>query len=271
MTKISLNANCPIISFAFDLNRLPSFQSFQSVVDRVFKNPFFWALNLTGGGIATIAAAITILPSVQALATTVLVLSILGVTLQIQSDQTKKWLFCELSLLGNVLFSSPISAFLKRPWFSQINDQLTLGASPLKHQVETLKEQGHTAVLSMIESFETEPHLFGIPAKPADWRAAGVHFLNLPNPDLTPVRDEDVDKGVEYLNQQISQGRKVYVHCQAGVGRSATIVICYLIKYQRMSLQEAVAFVSSKRAIAVNENSIAIRRWIERHSNASSV
>lgn len=268
MIITNLYCNSPLALPQLDLRASSFFQSLQSVVDRVFKNPFFWALNLAGGGVAILAAAVVMLPLTQAFATTTLVLLALGAALQVQSDPTKKWLLCELSLLGNILFSSPASVFLKRPWFSPINDQLTLGACPLKYQIELLKERGHRAVLSMIEPFETDPHLFGIPAKPEDWEAAGVHFWNLPNPDFTPVRDEDVDRGVDFVHQQISQGRKVYVHCQAGVGRSATIVVCYLIKYHGMLPREAVAFVKSKRAIAVNEDSPAIRRFIERNSTS---
>ncbi|MGH0177981.1 UNVERIFIED_CONTAM: hypothetical protein FKN15_076189 [Acipenser sinensis] len=49
-----------------------------------------------------------------------------------------------------------------------------------------------------------------------------------------------------------SVGRKrgaVLVHCAAGVSRSATLCLAYLMKYHRMSLAEAHAWVKSRRPV----------------------
>jgi atypical dual specificity phosphatase len=191
------------------------------------------------------------------------VVSILGAAYLGQSKETKKWLFCEFSMMNNQIVSR-IPAITRRPWQSPITDLISLSACPLLEQVEKLKAERYDAVLSLVEPFEVESHLFGIPAKPEDWRKAGIEFLNLPNPDMTPVRDEDVERGVEFLHRNISLGRRVLVHCQAGVGRSATIVICYLIKHGGMSPRHAAAFVQAKRSIAVNEHSLAIKNFVEK-------
>lgn len=41
------------------------------------------------------------------------------------------------------------------------------------------------------------------------------------------------------IHKNLSKGKNVYVHCQAGVSRSSSIVIAYLMKYKQMSLFEA--------------------------------
>ena len=44
-------------------------------------------------------------------------------------------------------------------------------------------------------------------------------------------------------------GQGVLIHCQAGVSRSATIVIAYLMKHSWMTMTDAYKFVKARRAI----------------------
>ena len=62
------------------------------------------------------------------------------------------------------------------------------------------------------------------------------------------------DKTFEFIHQRLTTGRNnVLVHCQAGISRSPTIVIGYLMKFHQMSFEQAYALVKSKRSI-VNPN-----------------
>jgi protein-tyrosine phosphatase len=45
------------------------------------------------------------------------------------------------------------------------------------------------------------------------------------------------------------QNRKVLVHCAAGVSRSASFVIAYIMKSRKIGFDEAYTFVKSKRPI----------------------
>ncbi len=49
------------------------------------------------------------------------------------------------------------------------------------------------------------------------------------------------------MNEAVSQNKKIFVHCAAGVSRSSTIVIAYFMLKNRWSYKEAFAFVKEKR------------------------
>jgi len=62
--------------------------------------------------------------------------------------------------------------------------------------------------------------------------------------DLTAFFSECIDF--------IEEGRKnggVLVHCAAGISRSATIVISYVMTMEKMGMEDAFAFVRGKRSI----------------------
>jgi atypical dual specificity phosphatase len=42
-------------------------------------------------------------------------------------------------------------------------------------------------------------------------------------------------------------GVTTYVHCKAGRGRSTVVVIAFLMQHRHMSLEDAIAFVKTKR------------------------
>ncbi|GJQ86525.1 hypothetical protein Trydic_g10425 [Trypoxylus dichotomus] len=64
------------------------------------------------------------------------------------------------------------------------------------------------------------------------------------------------------IHKNISMGRRVLVHCVAGVSRSATFCIAYLMKYHRMTLLEAYNHVKLKRPM-IRPNCGFFRQLIE--------
>ncbi|KPP67050.1 hypothetical protein Z043_114411 [Scleropages formosus] len=73
----------------------------------------------------------------------------------------------------------------------------------------------------------------------------------------------------EFIEEAHQSGRGVLVHCQAGVSRSATIVIAYLMKHTRMTMMDAYKYVRSRRpVVSPNLNFMGQLLEFERDLNA---
>lgn len=104
------------------------------------------------------------------------------------------------------------------------------------------------------------------PVRPEKIRSLGIQLvvnctmeipsLRLPEVETMQLHVDDTpysnlrvyfDRVADRINDVIAKGGKALVHCVAGVSRSSTIVIAYLMKARRMSLREAYYLVKSKR------------------------
>lgn len=66
------------------------------------------------------------------------------------------------------------------------------------------------------------------------YKKLGISYLNLPTPDHFEPSLEDINRAIEFIQdiqQQQEEGfqGRVYVHCRAGHGRSASIVFAWLL------------------------------------------
>ncbi len=70
-------------------------------------------------------------------------------------------------------------------------------------------------------------------------KALGISSVHIPVLDNTPPTKEQMDK---FCNIAIDPGNsKVYVHCEAGKGRTGVAVACYRIKVQGWTAEAAIA------------------------------
>ena len=73
--------------------------------------------------------------------------------------------------------------------------------------------------------------------------------FDYPVKDLPTIGIDWMGKCSDYIHDQISAGKKVYVYCSEGISLSPALVIHYLIAYHCMTLNQAYNFVLSKRSI----------------------
>lgn len=72
-----------------------------------------------------------------------------------------------------------------------------------------------------------------------------------------------MDKYIDIVNTHIENKKNVLVHCKAGVQRSATIVVGYLMKYKNYNLEEAIDYVKNIRPCIMTPTPHFIKSLIE--------
>ncbi|XP_076829103.1 dual specificity protein phosphatase 19b [Brachyhypopomus gauderio] len=104
---------------------------------------------------------------------------------------------------------------------------LLLSSQDVANDIETLRRFKVTHVLNVAYGVENVfPDLF-------TYRT--VTMLDLPDTDLTTY----FPQCFEFIDQARQQGGVVLLHCNAGVSRSASVAIGYLMTEQKMPFEEA--------------------------------
>jgi atypical dual specificity phosphatase len=105
------------------------------------------------------------------------------------------------------------------------------------------------------------------PHDPALLARYGITELHLPVPDFTAPASEQLEQGVTAIEQALAQGKRVAVHCGAGLGRTGTLLAAYLV-HQGLSPEQAIARVRAARpgSVETPEQVAAVEAYARRIS-----
>ena len=102
--------------------------------------------------------------------------------------------------------------------------------------LESFKERDIQLVVSAV---------YGCSARfPFEMNYVKANLLDKNGEDIS----DDIERIIPIIDNYISSGKSVLIHCMAGKSRSVTIAAAYLMKYQNMNANEALEFIRDKRS-----------------------
>ncbi|HEY8618321.1 protein-tyrosine phosphatase family protein [Phenylobacterium sp.] len=133
-----------------------------------------------------------------------------------------------------------------------VHDLAVGGAFPAGRAVDLAARHGVGAVIDVrAESCDDA----------AELEACGLRFLHLPTLDHHAVAQPMLDDGVAFAAEARAAGRKLLVHCEHGIGRSALVALCVLVS-RGLGPLEALARAKDARAL-VSPSPAQYQAWVE--------
>jgi hypothetical protein len=151
-----------------------------------------------------------------------------------------------------------------RPELDWVLGSLAVGASfPPGAAARIAREHGVGAVIDVrLEDSDRAEEL----------SACGLRFLHLPTEDACAVSQDMLDEGVAFARDTAEAGRRLLVHCQHGIGRSALVTLCVLVDRGHPPLAALTLAKNAREKISPNECQYeAWAEWIGRRAPGLAV
>jgi protein-tyrosine phosphatase len=161
-----------------------------------------------------------------------------------------------------------MSGWFEHFGFAEVADDLLIGAYPQDgDDVAALREAGVTRVLNLVQDLEYEAG--GRDACVLALAGAGIEEHRIELIDYGNLLPGDIELATRTALRWLDEGERVYVHCRAGMQRSATVAAALVMLRDGLALPDAL---ESIRARKPNANPLShqrqdLVRWWDRRNN----
>jgi protein tyrosine phosphatase (PTP) superfamily phosphohydrolase (DUF442 family) len=123
-------------------------------------------------------------------------------------------------------------------WWDIIDAHILLGGALMFDDLARLRRQGVGAVVNLcVERSDNARRL----------QASQMAYLWLPVADTKAPTVTQILQGLAWIERHVGAGQKVYLHCAAGMGRSVTLLACWYLYTERLSVPQVLEFVKKRR------------------------
>lgn len=115
-----------------------------------------------------------------------------------------------------------------------------------RRKLRSFLDAGVNFFLDLTEEGEGLEPYASLLQEEAKARDRGVVYRRLPIPDMDAPTTERMSEIQQAIEAALEAGRTVYVHCLGGLGRTGTVLGCYLVEHE-VSVAEALAEIQRRR------------------------
>jgi len=155
-----------------------------------------------------------------------------------------------------------VSAWFEHFGFGQVGDALLIGAYPQDTEdVSALVDAGVTAVFNLVQDIEYEGE--GREACATALADAGILEERVEVVDYGNLLPGHIELAVRTVRAWLADGECVYVHCRAGMQRSATVAAAIVALEEDVAPAEALRRISERnpRANPLDHQRQDLLRW----------
>jgi atypical dual specificity phosphatase len=161
-----------------------------------------------------------------------------------------------------------MSGWFARFGYGEVADDLLIGAYPQdRHDVAVLQANGVTRVLNLVQDVEYDPG--GRDACVAALAGAGIEEHRVQIVDYGNLPPEDIELAARIGLDWLTRGERVYVHCRAGMQRSATVAAAIVMLRDGLDAAAALEHIRARKPSArplSHQRQDLLRWWSQRNA-----